>query len=63
MEKLLYTTDEAAEVLAISQRQVFHLLSKAEIESILIGRSRRIPRQALEQYVERVRAQFREEVA
>lgn len=63
MEKLLLTTGEAAEVLGISQAKVYNLLLRAELESVTIGSCRRIPAEALHNYVARIRAEQKPDVA
>lgn len=55
-DKLLHPPGEAARLLAISQSQLWELLARGEIESVKIGRLRRIPHDALAAYVERLRA-------
>jgi excisionase family DNA binding protein len=54
-EPLAYTVPEAAAALRISERQVWELLRLGRVESIKIGRSRRIPRAGLNAYVESLR--------
>lgn len=54
-EPLAYTIPGAAHALQISERQVWNLVASGAIESITIGRSRRIPRAALNAYVESLR--------
>ena len=51
---LLLTPLQAATVLGISRTRVFALLARGEIESVLIGRSRRIPAAALHDFVARL---------
>lgn len=53
---LLYRPEEGARALGLSRARVFELMASGELESIRIGRSRRIPRQALEAFVERLRS-------
>lgn len=50
LDKLLYTIDEACELLAIKRTTMFTLLKDGTIHSIQVGRSRRIPRHALIQF-------------
>ena len=57
MEKLLYREAEAREVLGIGRTTLFNLLRRGELESVLIGRSRRIPAVSVGAYVERLRAE------
>lgn len=48
---ILVTVERAAEMLAIGRTRMFALLRDGDIPSVLIGRSRRVPVAALEQYV------------
>ncbi|GAA4618414.1 hypothetical protein GCM10023195_82750 [Actinoallomurus liliacearum] len=52
---LLYTLPEAAALLRISRTKLYELLAANEIESVYIGRSRKIPAAALDAYVNRLR--------
>jgi excisionase family DNA binding protein len=54
-EPLLLTVTQAAQRLGISRSLLYELLAAAEIESITIGRLRRIPVDALTTYIERQR--------
>lgn len=54
---LLLVPEHAAQELGIGRTQMFALIRDGAIESVKIGRSRRIPRVALEEYVERLRHQ------
>jgi excisionase family DNA binding protein len=56
---LLLTPERAAERLDIGRTRLYELLAAGEIESVKVGRSRRIPAAALAHYVERLRAQHR----
>ena len=51
MEKLLLTPEEAAEVLAVGRTTVYYLMQSGDLESVRIGRSRRIACEAVERYV------------
>lgn len=55
-EMLLYSPQEAAGLLGIGRSQMFELIASGEVESVKIGRRRKIPREALTTYVERLRA-------
>jgi len=55
MMKLLMTPEEAAETLSISRSKLYELMSAGEVESMRIGGSRRIPFDALEDFVDRHR--------
>ncbi|SIN26325.1 helix-turn-helix domain-containing protein [Micromonospora cremea] len=52
---LLYTTAGAAKRLNCGKTTLYHLIMTGQLESITIGRARRIPAVALEAYVERLR--------
>jgi excisionase family DNA binding protein len=51
MEKILLTPEEAAEVLNISRTKLFELLQAQALRSVKIGKSRRIPTDAVREYV------------
>ncbi len=52
MEPLLLTPKEAARALGLSQSYIYELLASEALPSITIGRTRRIPRHALEAFIE-----------
>jgi excisionase family DNA binding protein len=51
MERLLYTPEQAADVLAVGRTTIYDLMSKGALPSVRIGRCRRIPAGALEGFV------------
>lgn len=51
-EQLLLTVDEAVQRSRIGRTRIFELIKAGEIRSVKIGRSRRIPVRALEEYVD-----------
>ena len=51
--QLLLTVPEAAQRLRISRSLMYELISSGDIKSIHVGRLRRVPTQALADYVER----------
>jgi excisionase family DNA binding protein len=53
--RILLTIEEAAERLRIGRTLMYALVTAGEVESVRIGRLRRIPADALEQYVARLR--------
>lgn len=53
--KLLFTVREAAAMLSISRAKLYELLAGGVIESVKLEGSRRIPKEALEEYVDRLR--------
>ncbi|MDP9165423.1 MAG: helix-turn-helix domain-containing protein [Actinomycetota bacterium] len=60
---LLYKPEAAAAALGIGRSKLFELIAAGAIETVQIGRSRRIPAAALEEYVDRLRAQLRPDAA
>ncbi len=52
---LLYKPESAAEALGIGRSKLFELIAEGKIETVQIGRSRRVPVQALEDFVARLR--------
>ena len=56
-EKLLCSPEEAAELLGVGRSQMFELIARREVESFKIGRLRKVPREALTTYIERMRSE------
>jgi excisionase family DNA binding protein len=54
---MLLTPERAAERLDIGRTTVYALMASGELDSVKIGRSRRIPSDALTAYIERLRGQ------
>ena len=50
-ESVLLTPEEAAEMLRVCRMTVYKLMRTGDLASITIGKSRRIPRTALDDYV------------
>jgi excisionase family DNA binding protein len=55
VDKLLLKAEEAAEVLSIGRSKVYELIGTGELASVRIGASRRIPAEALVEFVSRLR--------
>lgn len=51
----LYKPEAAAAALDIGRSKLFELIAAGEIETVQIGRSRRVPAAALEKFVARLR--------
>jgi excisionase family DNA binding protein len=56
MEKLLLTVAETAEATGLGRSKVYELVAAGAIESVRIGRSRRVPRDAVERFIAELRA-------
>jgi excisionase family DNA binding protein len=52
MDQLLIKPEEAAKAISVSRSTFYEMLARREIESVSIGRSRRIPVAALRRWVE-----------
>lgn len=57
LPRLMLTVREAAEILHVGRSTVYSLMDSGELESVHIGRLRRIPMQAVTDYIERKRAE------
>lgn len=51
----LYKPEEAAEALGVGRTYVYGLMASGELESIKVGRLRRIPAECVDEYVRRLR--------
>lgn len=56
-ERLLLTVVEGAQRLSIGRSRMFELISSGEVKSVKVGRSRRIPTAALDEYVAKLLAE------
>jgi excisionase family DNA binding protein len=54
--RLLLTVEEAAKRLGVGRTLMYTLVKDGEVESVQIGRLRRIPADALPRYLEQLRA-------
>lgn len=54
--RLLLTVEEAADLLGVGRTTMFALIKDGEIESVHIGRLRRVPTEALPAFLARLRA-------
>lgn len=59
-EPLLLKVEEAAKRLGIGRTKMYSLVMSGEIESVPVGRLRRIPAECLHEYVQRLRRQARQ---
>lgn len=63
VDKLLLKPEEAAEVLSIGRSKVYELISTGELASVRIGACRRVPTDALVEFVTRLRSPVAESLA
>lgn len=54
-DRMLYTVPDAAEQLSVSEKTMRNLIREGQVESVLLGRRRLVPAQALAEYIERLR--------
>ena len=57
MEKLLLSPEDVADALTLSRTRVYEILASGELFSVKVGKMRRIPRQSLEEYVDKLRGE------
>ncbi len=62
MERVLLTVCEVAEALRVGRSKVFDLIIAGEIESVKIGKLRRVPVSAVHEYAARLVQESREPV-
>jgi excisionase family DNA binding protein len=55
-DKRLLTVDEAAQRLGIGRSHAYIYVLRGELESIKLGRSRRVPADALDEFIKRLRS-------
>lgn len=55
--RLMLTVEQAAEVLGIGRTNTFALIKSGDLESIRIGRLRRVPADAIDAYTARLQAE------
>lgn len=56
-EKLLFTPEQAAELLGLGRTKLYELLAAGDLRSVRIGACRRIPSSALHDFVSRLLAE------
>lgn len=54
--RLLYSVAESADLLSVGKRKMEELVRDGSVETVLIGRRRLVPAEALTDYVERLKA-------
>ncbi|MEV6411862.1 helix-turn-helix domain-containing protein [Kribbella sp. NPDC051718] len=58
---LLLTVEEAARLLGVGRTTAFALVKSGELESIPLGRLRKIPTECVTEYIDRLRTRARAE--
>ena len=61
IEKLLYKPEEAAKALGIGRSKIYALMATGQLESVLVGGSRRVPLDAMHALIEKLRGSPSEE--
>ncbi len=56
MDKLLLTPTEAAKALGIGRSKIYELMQTGQLQSVHIGACRRVPAEALNAFLKRLRA-------
>jgi excisionase family DNA binding protein len=51
MDKVLLTAEEAGQLLSLGRTKVYELMATGELESVTVGRARRVPADALSRFV------------
>ena len=52
MQKMLLRPEEAAEALSLGRSAVYEAIRTGALESVKVGRARRVPADALERFIE-----------
>jgi excisionase family DNA binding protein len=52
--RLLYTPEHAAAQLDIGRTHIYGLIARGELRSVKVGRNRRVPAAALQEYVQKL---------
>ena len=53
MEPLLLTVEEAAKVMSLGRTRIYDLIAKNELDSVKVGKSRRIITKSIDRFIER----------
>ena len=56
MNKLLYDVNEASIMTSLGRSKLYELMATGEVESVKVGKRRLIPAEALERFVQGLRA-------
>lgn len=62
-DPLLFTPEETADRIRLGRTKTFELIRTGQIESVQIGRLRRVPADAIDSFVARLRAEQGEAAA
>lgn len=55
MEKLLFTTEEVAELCSLGRTTVYAAIKSGRLASLKVGTARRVTREAVEDFIESLR--------
>jgi excisionase family DNA binding protein len=56
-DRLLYSVAEAADLLGIGRTFMYHLVATGEVDSLKVGTRRKIPRESIHGYIQRLRSE------
>jgi excisionase family DNA binding protein len=56
-DRLLYSVEEAADLLGIGRTFMYHLVATGEVDSLKVGTRRKIPRDSIHGYIDRLRSE------
>jgi excisionase family DNA binding protein len=56
-DRLLYSVEEAADLLGIGRTFMYHLVATGEVDSLKVGSRRKIPRDSIHGYIARLRSE------
>jgi excisionase family DNA binding protein len=54
-ERRLYSAEEVADQLGCSKRTVWNLMLRGELESVRLGHLRKVPAEAVDEYIDSLR--------
>ena len=56
-DRILYSCTEAAALMGLGRSLVYQLVMRGDLHSIKLGRARRIPAKALDEYIQRLQSE------
>ena len=62
-DRILFSVSEAAGMMGLGRSLVYQLVMRGDLDSIKLGRARRIPAKALSEYIQRLQSEQNSEEA